>query len=281
VTPPPDAQQQDLHHRLLEALDQDPYVRFELDPGTLESVATSQGRAVAWIGRHRSGLRWATGLAGDPQDEGHRAVAAALLGDLAGPTIGTQGEIRGVTITRGGRPLLPATLRVPEPWEWDFWWTDHEPDAQSLATSYDGSATVTDLDAADARIGPLLDLASPDAPLQPGDPRVVRWAGIEDPERGLPDTGGLAAVLAVTRPRSGVAHLNDVATHPARRGRALARLLCGRVTLDALRAGSPAVTLGMYADNDAARRVYAGLGFTCARGQTSGPLHGRELDPPS
>ena len=104
--------------------------------------------------------------------------------------------------------------------------------------------------------------------------------GIEDPEAGLADTGGLAAVLAVTRPRSGAAHLNDVATHPHRRGRGLARLLCGQVTVDALRDGRPAVTLGMYADNDAARRVYSGLGFTCARGQTSGPLHGRELDPP-
>jgi ribosomal protein S18 acetylase RimI-like enzyme len=281
VTPVPDDQQQDLHRRLLEALDHDPYLRFELDPGTLETVATRDGEAVAWVGRHRSGLRWATGLAGDPQDPRHLAAAAALLDELAGSDVGTDAEVRGVTIPRGGRELLPEGLRVPEPWEWDFWWTVAEPDDAAMATTYDGTAVVSDLDAGDARIGLLLDLASPSAPIRPDDPRVVRWAGVEDPAGGLPETGGLAAVLAVTRPRSGAAHLNDVATHPDRRGRALARLLCGQVTVDALRDGSPAVTLGMYADNDAARRVYSRLGFTCARGQTSGPLHGRALDPPS
>ena len=281
MTPAPDHDQQELHQRLLEALDHDAYLRFELDPGSLESIATRPGEAVAWIGRHRSGLRWATGLAGDPHDPGHLGAAAALLDELAGGTVGTSAEVRGVTITRGGRALLPAGLRVPEPWEWDFWWTVDAPDPHSLVTSYADAARVTDLDAGDARIGQLLDLASPSAPLSPGDQRVIRWAGIEDPEGGLEDTGGLAAVLAVTRPRSGAAHLNDVATHPERRGRALARLLCGQVTVEALRVGSPAVTLGMYADNDAARRVYTGLGFACARGQTSGPLHGRELDPPS
>ncbi len=278
MTPAPDDTQLALHRTLLEALDHDPYVRFELDAGTLESVATGPGEGVAWIGRHRSGLRWATGLALNPHDPAHLAAAAGLLADLAAPTLGSEGAIRGVTITRGGRPLLPEALRVPEPWEWDFWWTEREPPA--TATAYGDSARVSDLDGDDPRLGRLLDLASPSAPLRPGDPRVVRWAGVEDPEGGLPDTGGLAAVLAVTRPRSGADHLNDVATHPDRRGRGLARLLCGQVTVDALRAGSPAVTLGMYADNDAARRVYSRLGFTCVRGQTSGPLHSRGIDPP-
>ncbi len=280
MTPAPDETQLALHRTLLEALDHDPYVRFELDPGTLDSVATSPGQGVAWIGRHRSGLRWATGLALDPTSSADLAVTADLLAGIAGPSLGTGDEIRGVTITRGGRLMLPEALRVPEPWEWDFWWTEREPDPEAMSTPYDGSAQVSDLQTDDPRVGPLLDLASPSAPLRPGDPRVVRWAGIEDPEGGLPDTGGLAAVLAVTRPRSGADHLNDVATHPDRRGRALARLLCGQVTADALRAGAPAVTLGMYADNDAARRVYSRLGFTCVRGQTSGPLHSRGIDPP-
>jgi ribosomal protein S18 acetylase RimI-like enzyme len=280
VTPAPDEHQLALHRTLLDALDHDPYVRFELDAGTLDSVATRAGQAVAWIGRHRSGLHWATGLALDPKDPDHLAATAGLLAEMAGPTLGSDAAIRGVTITRGGRPLLPEALRVPEPWEWDFWWTEREPAPESWATSYGAAAQVVDLAADDPRLGPLLDLASPSAPVRPGDPRVVRWAGVEDPEGGLPDAGGLAAVLAVTRPRSGADHLNDVATHPDRRGRALARLLCGQVTADALRAGSPAVTLGMYADNDAARRVYSRLGFTCVRGQTSGPLHSRGIDPP-
>jgi len=271
VTPAPDAHQQRLHGLLLDALHGDPFVRFDLDAGTLESILVASG-AVAWVGRHHSGLRWATGLALDPREPRHLAAAAGLLADLALPLVGTEQAVAGVTVSRGGRDLLPAVLRSPEAWEWDYWWTDAAPDQATMLTAYDAIATVTDLDAGDQRIAPLLELASPDAPLRPGDPRVVRWAGVEDPEHALPDTGGLAAVLAVTRPRSGADHLNDVATHPQRRGRGLARLLCGQVTTDSLRAGAPAVTLGMYADNDAARRVYDSLGFTFIRGQTSGPL---------
>jgi len=272
VTPAPDTEQQLLHRRLLAGLRDDPYIRFELDAGALESVAVRGGSAVAWVGRHRNGLRWATGLALDPRDDAHVATAATLVAELALPLVGTDHAVAGCTVSRGGRDALPAALRPPEAWEWDFWCTDHDPQPAALRTAYHADPGVTDLDAADPRIGPLLDLASPSAPLRPGDPRVVRWAGVEDPEGGLPDTGGLAAVLAVTRPRSGADHLNDVATHPERRGRGLARLLCGRVTVDSLRSGAPAVTLGMYADNDAARRVYDALGFTCVRGQTSGPL---------
>ena len=272
MTPAPDAHQRSLHASLLDALRDDPFVRFELDAGTLETVAVRRGEAGAWVGLHRSGLRWATGLAADPDDPAHVAAAVGLLVEVAAPLLGTEAAVRGVTVSRGGRDRLPEQLRPPQPWEWDFWWIQRAPSPAALRTSYGDRARVTDLAAADPRIGPLLDLASPSAPLRPGDPRVVRWAAVEDPEGGLPDTGGLAAVLAVTRPRSGVDHLNDVATHPGRRGRGLARLLCGRVSADSLGAGAPAVTLGMYADNDAARRVYTVLGFTCVRGQSSGPL---------
>jgi len=272
VTPAPDSEQQLLHRRLLAGLRDDPYIRFELDAGALESVTVRDGTAVAWVGRHRNGLRWATGLALDPRDDGDVATAAALVAELALPLVGTDHAVAGCTVSRGGREALPPALRPTEAWEWDFWWTAEDPEPAALRTAYAVDPEVIDLDAVDPRIGPLLDLASPSAPLRPGDPRVVRWAGVEDPDDGLPGTGGLAAVLAVTRPRSGADHLNDVATHPERRGRGLARLLCGRATVDSLRSGAPAVTLGMYADNDAARRVYDALGFTCVRGQTSGPL---------
>jgi GNAT superfamily N-acetyltransferase len=266
VTPAPDLHQTDLHRALVEGSGGDAFVRFELDPGTLERVAVREAVAVAWVGRHRSGVRWATGLAADPLDPAHVGAAVELLVPLAE----TGSPVVGVTVSRGGRDLLPEHLRAPQAWEWDFWWTGEEPPAGSLDTPYADQAQVCDLDPADERIARLLEVASPSAPIAPGDTRVLRWAGIEDPEGALPDTGGLAALLAMTGTRSGAAHLNDVATHPERRGRALARLLCGQVTTDALRAGAPAVTLGMYADNDAARRVYTALGFTCVRGQTSG-----------
>jgi ribosomal protein S18 acetylase RimI-like enzyme len=273
VAPAPDAHQLDLHAQLITALDGDPFVALDVDPGSLERIATRPGRAAAWLSLHPArGVRWVTGLAADPDSPDDLAAAVGLVVGLAGDARGHGPAIAGVTISRGGRSLLPPELRAPEAWEWDFWVTRDEPAPAALRTAYGDDLAVLDVPGDDPRLGPLLDLASPMAPIRPGDPRVRRWAVVEDPERGLADTGGLAAVLAVTHQRSGAAHLNDVATHPERRGRGLARALCGRVTADALREGRPAVTLGMYADNDPARRVYTTLGFTCVRGQTSGPL---------
>lgn len=270
MTPAPDEHQVELRDELLTALRHDAYVRFDLAPGSLERTSVTAGVAVAWVGAHRAGVRWATALALDPHDPEHVHEAVRLLVPLARAAEAAGTPANGITITRGGRDLLPADLRQIEAWEWDFWCTEIAP--EPVETPYGIDASVVDLDEEDPRIGQLLDVSSPTASLRPGDPRVVRWAGIEDPEGGLSDTGGLAAVLAVTRQPSGAAHLNDVATHPARRGRALARLLCGEATTAALRAGAPAVTLGMYADNDAARRVYSSLGFVCVRGQTSGRI---------
>lgn len=273
MAPVPDEHQLDLHARLLAALHDDPFVLLDVDAGALERIATVPGEAVAWLSSHPSrGVRWVTGLAADPASAADVASAVRLVVQLATQARDAGHRPAGVTVSRGGRGLLPADLQAPEAWEWDFWVTRDEPAPEAMTSAYGHTVRVVDLPAADPRLGPLLDLASPDAPLRPGDTRVVRWAAIEDPDHGLPDTGGLAAVLAVTHQRSGADHLNDVATHPERRGRGLARALCGQVTVDALRAGRPAVTLGMYADNEPARRVYTALGFTCVRGQTSGPL---------
>jgi ribosomal protein S18 acetylase RimI-like enzyme len=86
------------------------------------------------------------------------------------------------------------------------------------------------------------------------------------------DTGGLVAMLTALYRGSGAAHFNDVATHPARRGRGLARSLCASATSHLLQTGYPAVTLGMYAGNEQARRVYQPLGFIHAESFTSGAL---------
>jgi GNAT superfamily N-acetyltransferase len=271
VAPAPDEHQRALHSELLAALDQDAFVRFEVDPGALSMVRTEPGRAAAFVSQHpHRAVTWINALAADPTSPDDVAAAVRLLVELATGSADAGNPVSGVTVSRGGRDLLPDALRPPEAWQWDFWWTDRPPGP--VRTAYGTSVRVVDLDAADPRIPLLLEVASPSAPISPGDPRVTRWAAIEDPEGGLADTGGLAALLAETLQRSGAAHLNDVATHPERRGRSLAKALCAQVTVDALAAGRPAVTLGMYAENDAARRVYDALGFRCVRGQTSGPL---------
>ena len=78
---------------------------------------------------------------------------------------------------------------------------------------------------------------------------------------------------------AGVPHLASVVVDPHARGRGLAADLCARLTRDALAAGAPVVTLGMYSDNDAARRVYTGLGFVVDRDFVSGYLPGRDPHP--
>jgi predicted GNAT family acetyltransferase len=60
-----------------------------------------------------------------------------------------------------------------------------------------------------------------------------------------------------------------VAVDPDARRSGLAGALVATVTRRALAAGSPAVTVDLYADNHAARRVYARLGFRTAHEFTS------------
>lgn len=271
MSPAPDEHQTALFGELVAALPDDLWIRFDVDPGHLHRVSVEPGVAVANVSHHSwRGARWISGWAADPGDPEHVRAAVGLLVALAAESAAAGEPVTGVTVPRGGLALLPEDLQPVEHDEWDAWCTLAPPPRQ--LTPYGGDARVVDLDPDDPRIGMLLEASSPRASIGAGDARVVRWAGIEDPERGLPDTGGLAAVLAVTRQRSGSHHLNSVATHPERRGRRLSRLLCAEVTRDALEAGAPAVSLGMYADNDAARRVYAGLGFQWLRGSTSGPL---------
>lgn len=271
MSPAPDERQRALHDELQAALPGDLWIRFDVDPGHLQHVATDPGRAVAVVSHHAwRGARWVSGFAADPLDASHVASAVDLMVGLADSGQAGGEPVTGVTVPRGGLALLPQRLMPRAHDEWDAWCTLVPPPAQT--TPYGADARVVDLAADDPRIAALLEEASPTASIPAGDPRVVRWAGIEDPEGGLATTGGLATVLAVTRQRSGSHHLNSVATHPERRGRRLARLLCAEVTAQALAAGVPAVSLGMYADNDAARSVYASLGFRWLRGSSSGAL---------
>lgn len=266
MSPAPDAHQRALHAVVVDALSGDPFLAYDLDPGSLELTAAEPGVAAAWLSYHpwRS-VRWITAVAHSPEDDAARAAAVRLVEDLAvrGRDLGTPAT--GVTWPRLALDALPVWLRPPHHHEWDYWFTHRPPDPSVVRSGYDVDPEVVDLDPDDPRIPELLDVASPDAPIRPGDPRVVRWPGIEV-------DGRLVAVLALTAQRSGAGHLNDVATHPDVRGRGLARLLCGRVTADALAEGRPAVTLGMYTDNHAARALYTALGFTCLHSFASGEL---------
>ncbi|MFI1103440.1 GNAT family N-acetyltransferase [Streptomyces melanogenes] len=104
----------------------------------------------------------------------------------------------------------------------------------------------------------LLAEAFPGSYAVPGAPGVGRWAGTRD------DAGRLTAVAALAWPSPEVGLLAGVAVHPSARGRGLARTVVAKVLAEALAAHG---TAGLMVDraNDAAIRLYEGLGFAYRR----------------
>lgn len=95
--------------------------------------------------------------------------------------------------------------------------------------------------------------------------------------------GALLACAALVEHVRGVAHLASIVTRTDQRGRGLGRAVTAWITRRLLDEGAPVVTLGMYADNAAARRVYHALGYVDVQHFASGFLPGRrspgDVDP--
>lgn len=203
---------------------------------SVDRPGVAEGPNVAWLGRAaRPGERWITGLGEDPQ------TVARLVAALA-----AEHEVDGVTVTESAFDRLPEHLRSPDPGRWCFWTLD--PDAAVLDSS---GAVELALD--DPRIGPLL-THSDSAHVFPGDPRLVRWAGVES-------EGDLVCVAGQVTEASGAAHLLSVCTRPDARGRGLARRVCSLLIERAYAEGAPMIVLEMYTANAAGRRTYESLGF--------------------
>jgi GNAT superfamily N-acetyltransferase len=242
------------------ALPDDRFIEFDLNPAAIRSIAVEPDVAAAWIAvdNHRNVL-WLTAHAVEDSP-------AALRGcvDLIRTLYGTA-PVSGITVPRGVIGSLPGQLQPRSRSDWDWWYTQ---DRSTYAPEHPMSVLGPD----DPRLSHLLDLASPSAPVRPGDPRCALWAGVEDDGSDIADTGGLAGMLTALQMASGAAHFNDVATHPARRGTGIARSLCAQAADYLLDKGHLAVTLGMYAGNESARRVYQTLGFILGDSYSSGPL---------
>jgi ribosomal protein S18 acetylase RimI-like enzyme len=197
---------------------------------------------------------WALGA---PEATAALLVDLASSGDLPGRVVRT-GLPRG-TLDRLGRHAtavgLPAILcdRAGEhaASTWDFLATREAPPVQP------GEEHVEALTgpSAAAQVRACLDVANPLAEMSPEDP-LTRWWGWRDPD------GVLRGVVGARQAAPGVPwSLGSIATDPAWRGHGIAAATTAVVT----RAGlteADWVTLGMYADNDRARRLYTRLGYT-------------------
>lgn len=213
----------------------------------------ARGEAVGWLGTDAEERRIYFSVLGPP------AAAADLLSlvvdDLPAPTR--------VTLPRGTAELLPPPLSVT-PTDWELLWTSERPPRQP------GQDRVHDLavppgSAAAREVAALLTDSSPRASVMPDDPAVRGWVGVRD------DTGRLIACAADTTTAPGVGHLSSIATRPGLRGRGLGAAVTAELTCR-LFDSCDVVTLGMYSDNDAARRMYVRLGYTDVIAFSSGPL---------
>ncbi|MCC2333188.1 GNAT family N-acetyltransferase [Cellulomonas wangsupingiae] len=185
--------------------------------------------------------------AGDPQDLG-RLVPGALVDHGPG--------LRWVTVPRAvplPQDALSAAGVVPCT-SWDRLSCDVAPVPQPGEDAVEELDVAADLEAITA----CLDAANPTTHARPGAPDDVVWWGVRDGRAGL-----LGVVGVARRPGDGAPsmHLHGLGVVPAARGRGLGTALAARATRRALEDGAPWVALGMYTDNDAARRVYGGLGF--------------------
>lgn len=229
--------------------------------GAWSTSGTSGTQVHAWAGRDALVVlrerpssprpRWLLAL-GEPP-----AVATLVPEVLADAP-----PVSGLTLPRRTLELLPAPVRPPAYEDWDFFWT-----GQPLAP-VPGQDRVGELgEDAEGEVLALLEGHSPRHSTTPGSPYVRRWCGVRDP------AGALLACGAHVEYVPGIAHLASIATCTDARGRGWGAAVTAELVRRAL-VDSELVWLGMYADNEPARRVYRRLGLRDSHQLSSGQLPG-------
>lgn len=231
---------------------EEPYLRGEHAVGSVVTHRAHDDALVAVIdspGRDR-------GLFGIGPAEG----VAALLADLLTEPDATAG-VRYASLTLGALEIAGEAVReawglAPDGSAWDWMWTgrplvDADPEgAERLALTPAGLGEVAD----------CLSRAHPDASTSPDDERTLGWWGARGSDGTL-----LAVVGAVSLGPRLPAHLVSLGVDPAARGQGLAGAVLAAAVRDCLAVtpvhGRPMVSLGLYAHNERARRVYLRHGF--------------------
>lgn len=239
---------------LVDASGEDVFVRCSvpLDDG-VEGWAIGAG--VAWFTESRRRRAGWLNVVAD-------ARTASILVEVVAQALGSR--LSGVTVPAAALPHLAAKLRPPAYNRWDWFFTATPPPLQPGE-----DAVVWAVPEDEPAIGALLDADSPRHSARPGEADVLRWCVV----RG--DDGSLLACAALVEHVPGVAHLAGIVTRRDQRGRGLGRAVTAWLTRQLLAEGAPLVTLGMYADNDVARRIYRALGYVEAHQFASGYLPGR------
>ncbi|HEV6953752.1 MAG TPA: N-acetyltransferase [Promicromonospora sp.] len=200
----------------------------------------------------------------DPTGERAGSVLTAVgeprrVADLLA-TVTPAAPVRAASVTRGTGALAGQTLSgwgLGPSSTWDRMVTETAPtggpvpDAVVVELDLDRDADEADAVLAEANPGTLHGVRHRHA-------ARARWYGVRVTTG--PDSEALVAVGSATPVPGDAVHLGAIGTRPAYRGRGYGGALTARMTADGV-ARCGLVTLGMYADNDGARRLYERLGF--------------------
>ena len=234
---------------LAEAARHHPVVGLDIGPGfepPAFAVATAAGWAVVFSRR-----------------SDHAVPGAATLGDAVGldtlfadPVVQRwfrESGARHLSAPRQHQHVLARHLDLGERGgDWDWMWTRTPP------PRVPGEDRVVDLSPADRDAA--VDLLTRHSPRTHGQPFArpgQEWVGVRD-------AGGALVALGGSEPsQAGTPTLVGVAVDRSRRGGGLGSAVSAVLTRRAVET-SGACALGMFADNDAARRVYRRLGYVTA-----------------
>ncbi len=215
--------------------------------------------AVAYRRRGQSGALGSALLGTEPGIE-------ALLDDDEVRAWVTGPDVSRVSIPRNAYPALQGRLPLVEWGTWEWMWTRSAPPPQPaepllVRLGPDRKAEVTT----------FLEEHNPRTFGQPFARPAQLWVGVRDVG------GALAAVGSSEANTAGSPHLSGITVAPRHRGQGLGAAVTAYLTREALeRAG--VCTLGMYADNTVARRIYHRLGYLTAITWTTGGVAGGGAD---
>jgi GNAT superfamily N-acetyltransferase len=240
---------------LLELTGGDPFVRCEVrEP--LEAPAWASGTAVAVL-RHSNIRRLGVAVLGPPEDVEALSAGLADSGDLH------RHGVRGVTVVRESFEALRRHLPLAdEGGDWEWLCTSAQP---ARVREEDRLIPLSEDDLPDIRH--LLAQANARTDARPFEYPHQVWTGVRD------ESGRLVA-CGVREPNLvGVPVLAGITVDESARGTGLGLAVTARLTRDAVREAG-ICTLGLYSDNDVARRLYVGLGYGSGHAFRSRPLLG-------
>jgi len=239
---------------LREAGGSHPVLRWDVGPSLLApsyAVGEPGAGAVAYVRRGQSGAQGGALL-------GTTDGIALLLEDPDVRELVTHPEVTRVSAPADAYDLVADRLSLSQPSSWEWMWTRTAPapvPAEELILRLGPDRK------ADLRT--FLDLHNPRTFGQPYERPAQLWVGIQD-------TSGTLVACGCSEPNSaGVLHLAGITVDPAHRGQGLGSAVTAHLTREALVRGG-VCTLGMYADNTTARRVYRRLGYLTAVTWTTG-----------